>query len=286
MTRFDPDSDVDMDGQDVIVLQAGYGNRRYWSDLWRYRELFVILAWRDLTVRYKQAAFGIGWAVVRPLITMLIFSFIFGHLAKLPSGGVPYPVMVFTGMLPWFLFSTILSDASNSLVANANLIGKVYFPRIIVPSATVVVAIADLCITFVILLALFAWFEFLPSWRVIFLPIFIIFGVSASLGLSLLIAALTVKYRDFRYITPFILQFGLYLSPVGFSSDVVPRGWRLLYSINPIVGVIDGFRWSMLGAAWPIYWPGMLASLGTTAFLLWLGVTYFRRTERKFADII
>jgi lipopolysaccharide transport system permease protein len=271
----------------LLVLEAGRAERHYWLDLWRYRELFLILAWRDLAVRYKQAVIGVAWAVVRPLLTMLIFTFIFGRVAKLHSdGAAPYPIMVFAGLMPWMLFSTILSEASASLVANANLIGKVYFPRLIIPSATVAVALADFAVSFVLLIALMIGFRFMPDWRILFLPAFVALAVAASLGPALLMTALNVKYRDFRYIIPFLLQFGTYVSPVGFSSAVVPEQWRLLYSINPAVGVIDGFRWCLLGGQSRLYLPGFGLSLVLTAALLWLGIAYFRATERTFADLL
>lgn len=271
----------------VLVLEAGRAERHYWRDLWTYRELFAILAWRDLAVRYKQTVIGVAWAVVRPFLTMVIFTVLFGRLAKMPSDGdAPYPVMVFAGMLPWFLFSTILSEASNSLVSNANLIGKVYFPRLIVPAASIVVALVDAAVTFVLLLLLMLWFGFLPDWRIAFLPAFVLLAVLASLGPALLMTAMNVKYRDFRYIIPFVLQFGLYVSPVGFSSAAVPEKWRLLYSLNPVVGVIDGFRWCLLGGQAQLYMPGFLASLGVVAAFLWAGIAYFRRTERSFADLL
>ena len=271
----------------VLVLEAGRAERHYWRDLWTYRELFAILAWRDLAVRYKQTVIGAAWAVIRPLITMIIFTVVFGRLAKMPTDGVtPYPVMVFAGMLPWFLFSTILSDASASLVGNANLIGKVYFPRLIVPAATIAVALVDLAVSFVLMLGMMVWFRFMPDWRILLLPVFILLAVLASLGPSLLMTAMNVKYRDFRYIIPFVLQFGLYVSPVGFTSKAVPAQWRLLYSLNPAVGVIDGFRWCLLGGQAHLYIPGFLASLGVIALFLWWGISYFRRTERTFADLL
>lgn len=271
----------------LLILQPGLADRNYWSDLWLYRELFAILAWRDVSVRYKQTVIGVAWAVVRPLLTMIVFTIIFGKLAKLPSdGGVPYPVMVFAGMLPWFLFSSILSEASSSLVGNANLINKVYFPRLIMPASAGVVAIVDFMVNMAVLLVIMAWYGFAPNWQIVFLPVFMVLAVVASLGPALLITALNVKYRDFRYIIPFIVQFGLYVSPVGFSSAVVPEAWRFWYGLNPMVGVIDGFRWSLLGGESRIYLPGFLASLGVVAFFAWFGVRYFRRTERTFADLI
>jgi lipopolysaccharide transport system permease protein len=271
----------------VLVLEAGRAERHYWQDIWAYRELFMILAWRDVAVRYKQTVIGIAWALIRPFLTMIVFTIVFGRLADLPSDGTaPYPILVFAGMLPWFLFSTIFSDSSNSLIGNTNLVGKVYFPRIIIPSSSAVVALVDLGINLAMLFVLMVWFGFFPSWRIVFLPAFILMAVLASLGPAYLISALNVKYRDFRYIIPFIVQFGLYVSPVGFSSAVVPEQWRLLYSLNPVVGVIDGFRWCLLGGESTLYLPGFLLSLGVIAFILWFGISYFRKTERTFADLL
>jgi lipopolysaccharide transport system permease protein len=270
----------------VLVIEPGRAARRYWHDLWAYRELFAILAWRDVAVRYKQTVIGVAWAVIRPFLTMVVFTIVFGRLAKLPSdGGVAYPVMVFVGMLPWFLFSTILGEASNSLVGNANLVGKVYFPRLIIPAASAVVALVDFAVNLAMLFALMLWYGALPGWRILFLPAFIALAVAASLGPAFLITALNVKYRDFRYIIPFIVQFGLYVSPVGFSSAIVPDKWRFWYSLNPVVGAIDGFRWCLLGGS-GLYLPGFLCSLGVAALLLWLGIAYFRRTENSFADLL
>ena len=271
----------------VLVLERGRAARHYWRDIWAYRELFAILAWRDVAVRYKQTVIGVLWAVVRPFLTMIVFTVIFGRLAKLPSdGAAPYAVMVFAGMLPWFLFSTILGEASNSLVSNANLVGKVYFPRIIIPTSSAVVALVDFAINLAILVGLMLWYGFLPGWRVLLLPAFVVLAILASLGPALFITALNVKYRDFRYIIPFIVQFGLYVSPVGFSSSVVPEAWRFWYSLNPMVGVIDGFRWCILGGESQLYLPGLAMSLVVVALLLWFGIAYFRRTERTFADLI
>ena len=271
---------------DTLVLEAGRAERHYWRDLWHYRELFAILAWRDVAVRYKQTVIGVAWALVRPFLTMVIFSLLFGRVAKLPSVGAPYPIMVFAGLLPWFLFSSILSDASNSLIANTNLVSKIYFPRIIIPSATVVVALVDLAVNLVMLAGLMAWYSFLPTWRIVFLPVFILLVSVASLGPALWLTALNVKYRDFRYIIPFIVQFGLYISPVGFSSSVVPEKWRLFYYLNPIVGPIDGFRWCLLGAGTSLNREELFFSLIVNTILLLLGLSYFRATERGFADVI
>ena len=271
----------------LLVLEPGRTGKNYWRDIWAFRELFAILAWRDVAVRYKQTVIGVAWAVVRPLLTMVIFTVIFGRLAKLPSAGAaPYPIMVFAGMLPWFLFSTVLSEASNSMVANTNLVGKVYFPRIILPTATALVALVDFAINLALLACLMAWYGFLPTWRILFLPLFVVLATLASLGPSLWMTAMNVKYRDVRYIIPFVVQFGLYISPVGFTSAVVPEKWRLWYSLNPIVGVIDGFRWSILGKNSPLNMESFAISMAATLFFLWLGISYFRRTERTFADLI
>jgi lipopolysaccharide transport system permease protein len=271
----------------ILILEPGRADRNYWSDLWHYRELFAILAWRDVAVRYKQTVIGIAWALLRPFLTMVIFTLVFGRLANLPSDGTaPYPVLVFAGMLPWFLFSSILSEASNSLIGNTNLVGKVYFPRIIIPLSSALVALVDFTINLALLFVIMVWFGFLPNWQIVFLPFFVTLAILASMGPALFITALNVKYRDFRYIIPFIVQFGLYVSPVGFSSAVIPEKWRFLYSLNPVVGVIDGFRWCLLGGESALYMPGFLLSIGVVALFLWLGVAYFRRTENTFADLI
>lgn len=272
---------------EMTIIEAGRHESNYWLDLWRYRELFRVLAWRDLAVRYKQTVIGAAWAVIRPFLTMVVFTVIFGHIAKLPSDGTaPYPLMVFAGMLPWTFFANGLSEASNSLINNGNLISKVYFPRLIVPTATVVVAFVDFLITFSMLIVLMAWYRFLPGWQMLVLPAFILLAFLASMGPALWITALNVKYRDFRYVIPFIVQFGMYVSPVGFSSSVVPEEWRLLYSLNPMVGVIDGFRWCILGGQSPLYMPGLAASVCVTAFFLWFGIHRFRKSEKSFADLI
>lgn len=272
---------------DLVIIEAGRSERHYWLDLWRYRELFRVLAWRDLSVRYKQTIIGVLWALIRPILTMLVFTIIFGRIAKLPTdGNAPYALMVFAGILPWTFFSSALSEASNSLLNNEKLISKVYFPRLIVPIATVVVAFVDFLISFCILLALMGWYLFLPDWRMIVLPAFAVLAFLASVGPALWIASLNVRYRDFRYVIPFIVQFGLYVSPVGFSSSVVPEQWRLLYSLNPMVGVIDGFRWCILRGQSELYIPGLLASVVVITFFLWFGVRQFRKTEKSFADLI
>jgi lipopolysaccharide transport system permease protein len=269
-----------------LIIEAGRTERNYWRDLFRYRELFYFLAWRDVLVRYKQTVIGVLWAVLRPFLTMVVFVFIFSKIAKLPSEGVPYPVMVFAAMLPWTLFSTSLSEGSNSLISNANLISKVYFPRLIVPASAVIVSFVDFLISLVLLGLLMIWYQVWPTWHLLALPLFTLLALAASTGAGLWLAALNVEYRDFRYVVPFLVQFGLYLSPVGFSSSIVPEKWRLLYSINPMVGVIDGFRWAISGGRSSIYMPGLIASVVVMSILLASGIWYFRRMERTFADVI
>lgn len=269
-----------------IVLEPGRRDRHYFSDLWRYRQLFLVLAWRDISVRYKQTAIGASWAIIRPFLTMVVFTIVFGKLARLPSPGVPYPLLVFAGILPWTLFSTALADASNSLVLNANLITKVYFPRLIVPIAVIMVSLVDFLISFAMLVALMVWYGFAPPWQIILLPAFVGTAFLASLGSALWISALNVKYRDFRYVIPFIVQFGLYISPVGFSSSVIPSQWRYLYALNPMVGVIDGFRWCVLGGGSHLDLVSLWIGLAVTAVFLFIGIRQFRKTENSFADLI
>jgi len=275
-----------MDDQSELVIEAGRMERHYWKDLWRYRELFYFLAWRDVLVRYKQTVIGFAWALIRPLLTMIVFVFVFGKLAKLPSEGVPYPILVFAALLPWQFFSNAFTEAGNSLIGNANMISKVYFPRLVVPTSAVIVSFVDFLISGIILVGLMLWYGFAPDWRIFVLPLFIFIAFAAAMGAGLWIAALNVKYRDFRYIIPFVAQFGLYVSPVGFSSTIVPEQWRLLYSINPMVGVIDGFRWAILGGNAQLYWPGLLLSLTLVLVVVITGIMYFRKTEKSFADVI
>jgi lipopolysaccharide transport system permease protein len=271
----------------LLVIEPGFTERHYVRDLWAYRELFLILAWRDIAVRYKQTLIGVAWAVLKPFLAMVVFTVVFGRIAKLPSeGSAPYALMVFAGMLPWYLFSSGLSGAGDSVVANATLVSKVYFPRMIIPAASIVTALVDFLVSFVLLALLMVWYSFVPGWQILLLPFFLLLALLASAGPGLWISALNVKYRDFRYVVPFVLQFGLYISPVGFSSSVVPDEWRLLYSLNPMVGVIDGFRWCILGGESAIYLPGFILSLGVIAFFLWLGIRSFRAVENSFADLV
>jgi lipopolysaccharide transport system permease protein len=277
---------MNSDSPKELVIEAGKTEGQYWKDIWRYRELFYFLSWRDILVRYKQTVIGIAWSLIRPVLTMIVFTVVFGKLAKLPSEGVPYPILVYTALLPWQFFSNSLSESSNSLITNSNLLSKIYFPRLILPTSSVIVGVVDFLISFVILIGLMIWFHFVPQWRILALPFFLALALVTSLGFGLWLAALNVKYRDFRYIVPFIVQFGLYISPVGFSSTIVPEKWRLLYSINPMVGVIDGFRWAILGQSIKLYWPGFILSIVLTTVIFLSGLRYFRNTERVFADVI
>jgi len=274
-----------------LVIEAGHAERHYWLDLWRYRELFFILAWRDVTVRYKQTVAGAAWALAQPLLSMIIMTIIFGKVANLPSvGHAPYAIMVFAALLPWQFFSNALTNASQSLVGNANMISKVYFPRVIVPASSVLVSLIDFVVSFAILAGLMLWYQFLPSWRLVTLPVFIALGILAAMGPGLLITALTVRFRDFRFIIPFIVQFGMWVSPVAYSSEVLRsklgETWFFLYSLNPMVAVIDGFRWAILGQDVELFTVGTGLSLIVSVILLMIGVSYFRKTERSFADII
>lgn len=269
-----------------LIISPGKLERNYWRDLWRYRELFYFLAWRDILVRYKQTMIGIAWSIVRPLLTMIVFTIVFGKIAKLSSQGAPYPILVFCAMLPWQFFANSFIESSNSLIGNANLISKVYFPRLIIPSSAVIVSFVDFLISLAILAILMGFYRFTPSRQILCLPIFFFIIVLISFGSGLLVSALNVKYRDFRYIVPFIVQLGLYISPVGFSSDVVPEKWRLLYSINPMVGVIDGFRWAIIGGNYSVYWSGFALSLLFALVLVVFSFHYFRKAERFFADVI
>lgn len=274
------------DDQYDLIIEPGRGIRHYWRDLWQYRELFYFLAWRDLLVRYKQTAIGIAWSVLRPFLTMVVFTVVFSTLARLPSEGIPYPVLVYAALLPWQFFANTLSDSSNSLIDNQNLLTKVYFPRIIVPASSVIVALVDFFISLIILAGLMLWYGFMPDWRIVFLPLFLLQSLLFAFGAGLWISALNVQYRDFRYVVPFLVQFGLYVSPVGFSSSIVPEQWRLLYSLNPMVGVIEGFRWAIAGKESLIYWPGYLLSLLLISGILISGFWWFRRMERSFADVV
>jgi lipopolysaccharide transport system permease protein len=272
-------------GPGELVLEAGRADAHYWRDLWRYRELLGFLAWRDIKVRYKQAALGAGWALIQPIVTTAIFTFVFGRLAAMPSGGVPYPLLVLSGMLPWQLFATSLGSATNSVVGNSHLISKVYFPRMVVPISSLGVALID----FAIVLGLFAvcsvWFGVMPDWHWVALPLGMLLALLLALGAGLWFTSLTVRFRDFRFIVPFLLQIGIFASPIGFRTDNHPN-LRVLLSANPVTGVIDVFRWCLLRGNQEVN-PAIVGySVAASAVLLWTGVWYFRRTERQFADVI
>ena len=269
-----------------LIIEPNRTTGAFFRELLRYRELFYFLAWRDILVRYKQTVIGIAWSVIRPLLTMLVFTVVFGRLARLPNEGVPYPILVFSAMLPWQYFSNAMQESSNSLIAESRLISKVYFPRLIVPASSVIVSAVDFLISLALLGLLMLGYSFVPSWTFLFMPFFFLLANLAALGAGFWLSDLNVKYRDFRYIVPFLVQFGLYVSPVGFSSSVVPERWRLLYSLNPMVGVIDGFRWCVQGTASSLYLPGFLISAAISVLAFFSGVCFFRRTERFFADFI
>jgi lipopolysaccharide transport system permease protein len=269
-----------------VVIEAGRQERQYWKDLWRYRELFFFLAWRDILIRYKQTVVGVTWALIRPFLMMVVLTVVFGRFAKLPSDGAPYPILVFCGMLPWQFFATSVSECGNSLIMNSSLVSKIYFPRVTIPASSVITSFVDLLVSGVLLALLMVWYGFLPGPGIVLLPVVLVAAFAAAFGVGLWISALTVRYRDFRFIVPFIVQFGLYLSPVGFSSSIVPEQWRLLYSLNPMVGVIDAFRWAIIGDAARPYWPGQAVCLVVVTVLFVTGLRYFRRTERTFADVI
>jgi lipopolysaccharide transport system permease protein len=274
------------DNQEIII-EPGKNLKGYWRDLVAYRGLFYFLIWRDVIVRYKQTVLGVVWSLARPLVTMAVFTIVFGRLATFPSeGGAPYPVMVFSALLPWQLFASALSDSSNSLIGNASLIAKVYFPRLLIPISAVMVSLVDFLISLVLLGGMMLWYGCMPSWRILVLPVFLLLSLAVALSIGLWTSALSVRYRDFRFIVPFALQIGLYLSPVGFSSRIVPDSWQWLYSLNPMVAIIDGFRWALLRDAPPFYMPGLVNALMLTLLLASTGMIYFRRTERRFADVI
>ena len=268
-----------------LIIEPGRTEKNYWKDLWRYRELFYILSWRDIKVRYKQTVIGAAWSIIRPLLTTIIFTIVFSGIAKLNNPSLaPYALMVFAGMLPWQFFSNALSESSGSLIGNANLITKVYFPRMIIPASSVITSMVDLGISFIIMIGMFVWFQFIPSWHIIFLPLFVLLAFLCSFGIGLYLTAVNVKYRDFRYIIPFIVQFGLYITPVGFSSAVIPDKWKILYSLNPMVGIVDGFRWCLLGDT--MNWNSFSVCVIIIALFLWVGIFYFRKMEKTFADNI
>lgn len=272
--------------REIEVLEPGKRYSSYWSEIWRYRELFYFLSWRDFLVRYKQTVLGVAWSVIRPILTMIVFTVVFGNLAKFPSEGVPYAILVFCALLPWQFFSTSFSEAGNSLIANARMLTKIYFPRLIVPVSSLMVNLVDFMVSFGILGILMLYYQFVPSWKIIFVPFFLLLAIITSLGAGIFVVTLNVKYRDFRYVVPFVVQLGLYISPVGFSSNIIPEQWKLLYSLNPMVGVIDGFRWAILGDGYAMNWIGFGVSASLAVLLFIFSINYFKKTEKSFADVI
>lgn len=269
----------------VLLIEAGRAERHYWRDLWRYRELLGFLAWRDVKVRYKQAVLGIAWALIQPAVTTAIFVFLFGNLAKMPDGGMPYPMLVLSGLMAWQLFAAALSGSSGSLVSNASLISKVYFPRLIVPLSSLGVALIDFVVVLGLFVGVAAWFGYWPTWHWVALPFFVLMTLAAAFGLGLWFTALTVKYRDFRFIVPFLIQIGIFVSPVGYRTDFFPN-WRDLLALNPLTGIIDGFRWCLLGGTHSLAAVSLLFSAVIITLVIAGGLWFFRRTERQFADVI
>ena len=269
----------------ILVIEANRTGLLYLRDFWNYRELFFTLAWRDIVVRYKQTIVGILWTILRPLATMVVFTVIFGKIAKLPSdAGVPYVLMVFGGMLPWQFISGTITTGSDALVGNQALISKVYFPRMIIPTARIIMALVELLINTVIFAVLFAWYQYIPSWHVIFLPLFLVMAILLALGSTYFISALNVKYRDFQFVVPFVVQMGLYISPIGFSSAIVPEKWRLLYACNPIVGIVDGVRWCLFDS--PLMVESVISAAAISVLVFLFGIWFFRKMESEFADFI
>ena len=258
----------------------------YWRDLFHYREVLYILAYRDIIVRYKQTIFGLLWTVIRPLMSVIAFTIVFGMIAKLPSESMPYPVLVISGLLPWYFFSITLGEMSNSIVANQSMVSKIFFPRLLLPLSTLMVGLIDLAVSFVILLCLMVYFGMTFSVTLLAIPLFVLLAAVACTGLGLILASLNVQFRDVRVIIPFLLQIGMYISPVGFSSEIVPEQWRFIFALNPMVGVIDGFRWAVSGGATAIYWTGLWISVGISFTAFIIGLLVFRKTERTFADVV
>jgi lipopolysaccharide transport system permease protein len=270
----------------ALIIEPGKIEAHYWKDLWQYKELLFVFTLRDISVRYKQTIIGVAWALIRPFMTMVVFTIVFGKFAKMPSEGVPYPILVFVALLPWQFFSGAFSDASNSLVNNSNLISKIYFPRMLIPASAIMVNLVDFIISLGMLVVLMVWYKYIPDWKIIMLPLLTLWVAFIGLGLGLLVASVNVRYRDVRYVLPFVVQFGLYLSPVGFISSIIPEKWRLFYYLNPMAGLIDAYRWSILGSRFEIYFPGILCSAFITFCFLYSGVKYFRSTEKSFVDIL
>lgn len=273
--------------KNIIILESGRASQRYWRDLWAARDVTWILALRDISVRYKQSALGISWVILRPLFTMLVFTLVFERIARLSSdGGLPYPILVLSGMVPWVLFSTALPDITGSLVNNSNLIGKIYFPRLAIPLASISNAVVEFLICSFLLLIFMLFYGMTYSWTLFLLPLFGVLALFSSIGLGLWWATLNVRYRDFRFVIPFVMQAGLYLTPIGYSSQHIPEQWKPFFYLNPMVAVVDGFRWAISSGESEMYWMGLFGSILTSTLLLCVGIYYFRKSERTFADVI
>lgn len=279
-------SPVDKTPQEITVIEAGRSAVHYWNETWRARELLFFFAWRDIIVRYKQTLAGIAWIVFRPVMTMIVFTIVFGHIAKLPATNTPYPLLVFSGLLPWQFFGTAVTDASNSLLTNSALISKVYFPRLIAPLSAIAVNIVDFLVAMAIMAALMAWYQAPPPLSILFLPIPLAILFALTSGISIALSALNARYRDAKLLIPFFVQFGLYVSPVGFSSSVIPTAWRFAYMLNPMVGIIEGFRWCLLDQRQPFPGASIAIAASTSIFVLLMGGLYFRSQERGLADVI
>ena len=274
-------------GEFDLIIEPNKTTADFVLELLKFRELFFFMAWRDILVRYKQTIVGIAWSVIRPLLSMVIFTVIFGRVAKLPTEGTaPYPIMVFSALLPWQYFANSMQSSSQSLIRAQHMVSKIYFPRLILPTSAVLVSAVDFLISFVLLCILMLVYRFMPSPYIVLLPVFFIPATLAALGIGYWFSAVGVRYRDFQHIMPFIVQFGMYVSPVGFSSSIIPARWRLLYSLNPMVGVIDGFRWCIQGTEVSLYPPAFVISIISSLIMFYLGLRYFRKTEKTFADFI
>jgi lipopolysaccharide transport system permease protein len=270
----------------TIIITPNSHSQHYWLDVWRHRELVAFLAWRDLLVRYKQTVVGVAWTVLRPLATILVYTFVFGQIAQLPSNGVPYVLIVLTGLLPWQLFSVVFTVTSESLIANGHLVAKVYFPRIIIPLSSIWVCIVDHLVSFVLVGVMLAWYSVIPGWQILLLPLVTVLAAVTALGVGLIAAALNTHFRDFRQLIPLMLQLGVFVSPVGYATGILTPKWQLLYALNPVVGIIDAFRWCILDKPELIYPPSILITIVFAAVTLYYGLRIFRRYEDTFADVM
>ena len=268
------------------IIEAGALNQHYWKSLWAKRSLLYYLSRKDLTVRYKQTFVGIAWVMIRPFLTMVVFTMIFGSIAKLDSNGLPYGFVVFAGVLPWYLFASLFAETSGSLIANGALLRKVHCPRLIFPAANLLVALVDFAVSFCLLVMMMIWYQIMPSWQILFFPFFILLSATTAIGLGLIAATFNAKFRDFQQLIPFLLQMGMYISPVGYLNQIVPKKWELIYSLNPLAGIINGFRWTLIPQSIPVYLPGLIYSIAFSIMVLIIGVKVFRNAEANFADTI